>query len=188
MNRKRFTCWHPSRRTFRGRKPLSAPGRTLTACEPLESRACLAAGGLDGSFGIAGKALGAFNAGWKEAAAATAVDSQGRVLVAGTVDFGMSKEFAIFRFLPDGTPDNSFAGAGHKYVSFNLGGTNDDSAVAIAVDDVGRIVVAGTVTTGAHGKDIAVCRLTANGLLDQTFDADGKVTVGFDLGGTNDDT
>ncbi|NBR07579.1 MAG: hypothetical protein EBT92_17690, partial [Planctomycetes bacterium] len=40
----------------------------------------------------------------------------------------------------------------------------------------------------AHGKDIAVCRLTANGLLDQTFDGDGKLSIGFDLGGTDDDT
>lgn len=159
----------------------------LAAGEVLENRACLAAGGFDGSFGLAGKELAGFAAGWKETAVATAIDAQGRTLVAGTLDFGMGKDFAVFRFLPNGAPDTTFAGTGHRYVTFNLGGGNNDVASAIAVDSQGRIVVAGTADTSAQGKDLAICRLTSTGLLDPTFDTDGKTSLGFDLGGTNDD-
>jgi uncharacterized delta-60 repeat protein len=48
----------------------------------------------------------------------------------------------------------------------------DDSADAVAIQDDGKIVVAGS---GSGGTDIVVVRYTVGGALDTTFDGDGKV-------------
>ncbi|HJU38528.1 MAG TPA: hypothetical protein VJ724_03075, partial [Tahibacter sp.] len=61
------------------------------------------------------------------------------------------------------------------------GGWNIDVASAVAVQPDGRIVVAGGVRTGASSSDIAVVRLTPDGTLDASFDADGIRYVNFGL-------
>lgn len=50
----------------------------------------------------------------------------------------------------------------------------DDSADAVAIQDDGKIVVAGS---GSGGTDIVLVRYTVGGVLDATFDGDGKVVT-----------
>ena len=61
----------------------------------------------------------------------------------------------------------------------DFGGTTDE-AKALAIDDAGRIVVAGSSRQGGTtDTDFAVVRLDPNGQLDSSFDGDGKKTIDF---------
>src|SRR5262245_44004614 len=85
--------------------------RSCLQLEPLEERAVPAAGDLDLGFGVGGKWTVSFNAG--DVATAMAVDSQGRIVVAGYTAVAGGNDFAIARLLSNGALDSSF-GAGGK--------------------------------------------------------------------------
>src|SRR5262249_43073483 len=94
-------------------------------------------------------------------------------------------DFLVVRLNRDGTLDPSFAGgAGFQRVDFALGGTQDDRAPAVALQDDGQIVVAGFAATPAR-TDLPARRLNVDGTLAATFDSDGKQPVPFALGGGN---
>ncbi|MBL8810609.1 MAG: Ig-like domain-containing protein, partial [Planctomycetaceae bacterium] len=90
----------------------------------------LANGDLDSNFGHGGKV--------KLFADATsvAIDSQGRVVVAGSNGY----DFALARYNVDGTLDLSFDNDGKLTTDF---GGSYDYANSVAIDSLGRIVVAG---------------------------------------------
>jgi uncharacterized delta-60 repeat protein len=107
-----------------------------------------------------------------------AVQNDGKVILVGqtsTADLGSITDFAITRYLPNGTLDNSFDGDGRVVTSF---GASKDVANAIAIQQDGKIVVGGQMT--AANYDFALARYNTDGSLDNSFDGDGKVitTVG----------
>lgn len=148
----------------------------------------LANGAPDTNFDTDGRLEIGFDLGGANAdnATAVAIDSQDRIVVAGGVqisNFG-DVDFGVARLLSNGTLDSNFAGDGRATVEFDLGGTNADTATALAIDSFDRIVVVGNVAVGAQGDlDIGVVRIAADGSLDVDFDTDGKLSFGFDLGG-----
>lgn len=73
-------------------------------------------------------------------------------------------DFATLRALPDGTLDPTFGSSGLS--RFNASGLQ--FATALAIDDVGRLVIAGSYTTAGPATPFAV-RLAANGAPDSTF-------------------
>ena len=161
--------------------------RVRLGIEKLESRLALSTGGFDLSFSADGKASLDFG-GNNDTAEAVAVQSDGKIVAVGRTQVGATDfNFAIARFNRDGTPDTSFNGTGKVTVAFDLGGNNSDQATAVAIDSLGRIVVGGSATSTANDFDFAVCRLTSAGLLDATFDGDGRQTVAFNLGQQNHD-
>lgn len=118
-----------------------------------------------------------------------AIQDDGKIVVVGSdskfVDFGISPEgaFVIARYNTDGTLDGTFGTGGKVTVSIGASRIND-SAYSVALQGNGRIVVAGISapvqqSTGPALGDMAVIRLNANGTLDQSFGAGGKVTVDF---------
>ncbi|MGW0707064.1 calcium-binding protein [Streptomyces sp. NPDC002643] len=116
-------------------------------------------------------------AGGAEDAAGVAVQPDGKI-VAGARAGG---EFAVVRYLTDGTPDSSFGGDGVVTTSLS-----DDPAVGATARDLalqtdGKIVMVGDV--GRTSFDFALVRYHPDGSLDTTFGGDGKVTT--DLGGYN---
>lgn len=153
-------------------------------------------GTLDTGFGAGtGKVMVAFDqgSGNYDVAAAVAVQPDGRIVVAGyakgtTVGNG---DMAVVRLLPDGTRDTSFNLSGRKLVGFepNANFESEESVQALAIDPQGRIVLAGNVYAPDLGiyNDFAVARLLPDGQLDPDFDADGRVTLAFDIvtGGTD---
>lgn len=149
-------------------------------------------GSLDTDFNADGRLIIGFDLGGAnvDTASAIAIDSQSRIVVAGTVqisNFG-DVDFGVVRILPNGTLDAGFSGDGRATVEFDLGGTNADKAAAIAIDQFDRIVVVGTVAVGSSGdQDIGVARFGTDGSLDTSFDTDGKISFGFDLGGGKQD-
>jgi uncharacterized delta-60 repeat protein len=117
---------------------------------------------------------------------AATVDSRGRIIVVGSYQGAGADgiDFAVVRFNADGSDDTSFAGDGGTIVNFGGGQSNNDYALAVAVDGDDNIVVAGSAQRGSPGDtDFAIARLRAgNGDLDTSFSGDGKAMVFFDLG------
>lgn len=99
----------------------------------------------------------------------------GKVLAVGRI----SSDFGLARFNADGSLDATFSGDGRQTTDF--GGL--DGAEGVAVQGDGKIVAVGTGATsfGAAG-DFAVARYNANGSLDSSFSADGKVATDFQGG------
>ena len=104
---------------------------------------------------------------------AIAIQSDGKIVVAGETTVGQSSDFAIVRYNADGSLDTSFDTDGK--VTTDLFG-NGDGARGVAIQDDGRIVVAGsTVTSTAY--DFGVARYNTNGALDSTFGSGGKFSA-----------
>lgn len=77
-----------------------------------------------------------------------------------------------------GSLDLSFGTDGIAITDFSGSG---DYAYAMAIQDDGKIVLAGYAYAGST-NDFALARYNANGTLDNTFDSDGKVMTDFNGG------
>lgn len=73
----------------------------------------------------------------------------------------------------DGTLDASFSGDGKRVTNFTPG---DDFAWDVTLETDGKIVAAGFAAAASGGK-FALARFNADGLLDDTFGGDGRVTT-----------
>jgi uncharacterized delta-60 repeat protein len=149
-------------------------------------------GSLDVSFRNTGKRTIAFDLGGtnRDEATGVAIDGAGRIVLGGFSSLSLDgdHDFTVARLLADGANDTSLSGTGKLRVSFDLGGSDDDRATALAIDPVdGSIVLVGSAET-VSGSLFAVVRLRATGPLDTSFDGDGQRTVKFsDLGGAGRD-
>lgn len=148
-------------------------------------------GSLDPTFGAGtGKAIVPFDVGgtFSDTAATVALQPDNKILVAGWAEAATGIDMAIVRLLPDGTRDTTFNGTGRVTIDFNFPGTGSiDQADSIVVEDSGKILLGGVAETTSGSFDFALARLLPNGQLDPSFDADGRATIGFDLGNTNSD-
>ncbi|HUO74399.1 MAG TPA: DUF4395 family protein [Solirubrobacteraceae bacterium] len=107
-------------------------------------------------------------------AEAVGVQADGKILVAGhaATVAGRITDFALVRYNPDGTLDQSFGN--HGIVTTDFGG--DDTAVALGIQADGKIVAAGTV----RDDHIGLARYMPDGSLDVTFGTGGRtVDPGF---------
>ncbi len=135
-------------------------------------------GSLDTTFGAGGKVATDFNQ-RNDDALAVFLQPDGKIVAAGdatsVVDF---YDFALVRYLPDGTVDTSFGTLGK--VETDFGGANLDQARAAVVQPDGKIVAAGT-TVARNGLDqpFALARYNSDGSRDNTFGKKGLATVTF---------
>jgi uncharacterized delta-60 repeat protein len=112
---------------------------------------------------------------------ALAIQSDGKIVVAGFSRVGIYSNFAVFRYNSNGSLDTSFDGDGMAVIPI---GGNTDVINAVSIQPNGKIVVAGSAHIGTN-LDFALARFNPNGSLDTTFDGDGKITTPI---GTNIDT
>ncbi|MDO8750984.1 MAG: hypothetical protein Q7K03_07560 [Dehalococcoidia bacterium] len=133
-------------------------------------------GSLDTSFDADGKVTTDF--GGNNFGQSVAIQSDGRIVAAGRSGAFPNYDSALARYNADGSLDASFNTGGK--VTTDFGG--NDFGYSVAIQGDGRIVVAGHSDVGGTA-DFAVARYNADGTLDTTFDADGKVTT--DFGGNN---
>ena len=112
-----------------------------------------------------------------------AVDSLDRVVLAGDNNGPIenSPEFMATRISAVGRLDDAFGVGGYSFAGFSVGGQQQDSGRAVAVDDRNNIVIAGGVVGG--GKQYsAIVRLSSTGSFDPAFGVGGKSNAGFGLG------
>jgi len=106
-------------------------------------------------------------------AVAVAALADGRIVVAGhTSSGGNNYDFAVARLLPTLESDPTFGLDGRATTDF-FG--NFDLATGMAVQPDGRIIVVGMVEDATREQDIGLVRYTADGALDPTFGAGGRV-------------
>lgn len=140
-------------------------------------------GVLDPTFGSGGKVRTAIGSG-SDTANAIAVQPDGKIVVAGSaVMMGTGQDFALVRYLPDGTLDASFGDGGRVTTSFT---DDSDTAYTLLLQPDGKIVVAGDANEGTSGLDFAIARFDANGALDASFGQGGKATTSIAANGGRD--
>jgi uncharacterized delta-60 repeat protein len=168
-----------------GRVDIVADGYLFNPSSHFVVTRLTADGMLDSNFGSGGETTITF--GTHDRAAGVAIDSSGRIVVAGTTyNFSSTStgpDFAVARLKDDGTLDSNFGSSGETTVSFGTGFTYDEAA-SLALDASGRVIVAGTtlgnVTSGR--PEFAVARLSASGTLDGSFGNSGTTTISFGTG------
>ncbi|WP_018617433.1 Ig-like domain-containing protein [Segetibacter koreensis] len=106
---------------------------------------------------------------------AIAVQSDGKIVVAGYALVGSNIHFAVARYNTDGTADNNFSDDGKQTTDF---GSEVNYGYSIALQNDGKIVVAGQ-TYGNSFSDFAIARYNNDGSLDNSFSEDGKQTTDF---------
>lgn len=142
-------------------------------------------GGLDTTFGTAGKVITAFNNGNRsDEAQAVAVQADGKILVAGSSDQGATGyDFALSRYNTDGSLDATFGAGGRVVTSF---GNGADKLHAMLIQPDGKILLAGESGQGANGTDFAIARYNTDGSLDAGFGTGGKVLTPIGANGTRE--
>lgn len=174
--------WQPARREAVTSKPAVValvaliaalsllPGRPAAASKPLQ------AGALDPTFGAGGRVRTDF--GRIDGIEDLAVQSDGKIVAVGTTQQPVTfdDQFALARYTRDGSLDATFGTGGKMTTEFG-GGVN--SAYAVALQGDGKIVAVGVAGGGPTGADIALARYNADGSLDASFGAGGKVVTDF---------
>lgn len=103
--------------------------------------------------------------------------TDGKIMAAGTVyaGMGLDNNFALARYLPDGSLDTTFDIDGKVTTSF---GNQDDGVLALAVQPDGKIIAGGKSSNGRMGY----ARYLPDGSLDNSFGVNGKFIASL-LGG-----
>ncbi len=125
-------------------------------------------GSPDYGFGSVGKVT--LDYGGNDVARGVVVQPDDKIVLAGAGN--SSTNILVSRLNPDGSPDASFDGDGNASIDF---GTSDYGA-AVALQEDGKIVVAGQTGSGAD-ENLTVVRLNADGSLDASFAGDGSKTI-----------
>ena len=149
---------------------ISVGGFAEGCCPPRFAFArLLPDGSLDPSFG----GTGHVTVGFHEDALMTdlALGPDGSLVGVGVA----SPRMGVVRLTHEGALDPSFGRGGRVTLTFGRG----SEAHAVAVDDLGRVVICGGVTLESGATRIAAARLLSNGVLDPGFAGDGKLTVGM---------
>jgi len=133
-------------------------------------------GSLDASFGVMGQVTTDLGSSVDQAYAVT-VQPDGRIVLAGeTCTASGFYEFALARYMPDGTLDSSFGAGGKVILHF---GADFDQASSVAMSADGGILVGGMATLDSLSQ-FALAKLKPNGSLDSNFGIGGMVTTPCD--------
>jgi len=137
-------------------------------------------GSLDASFGEGGKVTTDFSNS-VDGAEALVLQPDGKFVAAGlaTQTFSGGQNFALARYLSNGTLDPSFGDGGK--VTTNFSSEADERATALVLQPDGRLVAAGvtTVNTTPFGENFALARYNTDGTLDLSFGSNGRATTDF---------
>ncbi|MBK8465046.1 MAG: hypothetical protein IPL32_04375 [Chloracidobacterium sp.] len=129
-------------------------------------------GSLDTTFDGDGIVTTEFGISFADVVEHILIQSDGKIVAAGYSDGG--SDFAVARYNTNGSLDTTFDGDGKVTTAI---GTSDDIGRSAALQTDGKIVVAGSTSTGGTNSDFALVRYNTNGSLDTSFDGDGKVTT-----------
>jgi uncharacterized delta-60 repeat protein len=134
-------------------------------------------GSLDTTFNTTGIVTTAIGASM-DYGNAVAIQSDGKIVVAGESYTGANADFALVRYNTDGSLDTTFNTTGMVTTAIG-GGADNANAVAIQAD--GKIVAAGYSNNGTD-LDFALVRYNTDGSLDTTFNTMGAVSTAIGPG------
>ena len=127
-------------------------------------------GSLDTTFGTGGIVITPMGSGY-DIANALGLQSDGRIVVAGSSYNGSNYDFALVRYNTNGSLDTTFGTGG---IVTTLIGVGDSEVLALGIQSDGRIVAAGKSPDGSN-NDFALVRYNTDGSLDTTFGTGGIV-------------
>jgi uncharacterized delta-60 repeat protein len=104
---------------------------------------------------------------------AVAIQSDGKIVAAGSSFNGANNDVALVRYHTDGSLDTTFNTTGTVTTAI---GSSYDEANAVAIQSDGKIVAAGFSSNGVD-DDFALVRYHTDGSLDTTFNTTGTVTT-----------
>ncbi|WP_422104892.1 T9SS type A sorting domain-containing protein [Winogradskyella sp.] len=143
-------------------------------------------GSLDGTFGTGGRVTTDF-LGLTDEVFDIAFQTDGKILAAGSArNSTTGTDFAVARYMPDGTLDSTFGINGLVSVDirgYSTSSNQTDIARKVFVQTDGKIVLAGTcprIPSDNTEESFAIIRLNSDGSLDTTYGTNGKTF--FDLG------
>ncbi len=135
-------------------------------------------GSLDTAFGTGGKVTTAIGYGI-DLAYAVAIQTDGKIVVAGGSNNASNEDFALVRYNSNGSLDTTFGTGGKVTTAI---GNGDDEASGLAIQADGKIVVVGGFKNGSNWNSV-LARYNSNGSMDTTFGTGGKVTAAIGNGG-----
>jgi uncharacterized delta-60 repeat protein len=147
-------------------------------------------GSLDPTFG-GGDGWVTTDFGGSDSANAVTVQADGRIVAAGQGQAAHTRrfpDFAVARYLPDGTPDATFGAGGRAVLAHDSDDDTWDSANDVHVQADGKVVLIGTTAffpnysptgSGPSRNDFAAVRFRADGSVDTDFGAGGIAVVNF---------
>jgi uncharacterized delta-60 repeat protein len=134
-------------------------------------------GSRDTSFGSNGISTTSFSSS-NDVALSISVQTDGKIVASGSSDFniGSNSQIALARFNANGSLDTSFGTQGKLTTEI---GSFIDLASDTQIQTDGKIVISGVSCTdgGCNGGNGLIFRYNSNGVLDSTFDGDGKVFI-----------
>src|SRR5262249_36397337 len=139
-------------------------------------------GGRDTTFGSGGAVTTDF--GVNATATSVALQTDGKLVAAGSASFGRFTFVALARYNTDGSPDTSFgAGTGSLgpagTVTRSVGPIND-GANALTIQPNGKIVIAGHTGGSEAAPDVTnfvLARYNPDGKADPNFGINGQVVT-----------
>jgi uncharacterized delta-60 repeat protein len=135
-------------------------------------------GSLDNTFDSDGKVTTSLSTNIADVGA-IALQPDGKIVIGATTRTAIdaladSKDFALVRYLPNGSLDNTFGTLGKVETDFS---NTQDQLIGLALQPDGKIVAVGWSYDGS--SKFALARYQPNGALDNSFGNSGFVTTRF---------
>jgi len=135
-------------------------------------------GALDPEFGINGKTVFSV-ARSHDQINDIAIQPDGKIVVVGPARISYTDFIGLARLNPDGSLDESFSNDGIRIFSASKG---EDTPNAVAIQEDGKILVAGVSHPSSAYPDFFLVRILPDGQIDETFGNRGFVFTDFALG------
>lgn len=134
-------------------------------------------GSLDSTFGNGGFTKTDVGNGYEDGASDAVLQPDGKIVLAGAaLPNSYDLDFALVRYLPNGSPDPSFGNGG--VVVFGLDNLHDEELTAIVLESDGRLVALGDSNNSGR-SGFLLLRFFTDGSLDPDFGAGGIVRTPF---------
>ena len=153
-----------------GYSTSSLTDKDFTVCRYLSN------GNLDSLFGTNGIVTSDLQLGSADIAFGIALQSDNKIILAGSSDDGSNTNGALIRYLPNGVIDSTFGTNGIVITDFE--NNQQDEIKAIKINQLtGHIIVGGSsIISSSIGKPV-IARYLQNGQLDVTFNSTGIKTL-----------
>lgn len=129
-------------------------------------------GSLDSTFGNSGVVTTDLQLGSDDVVYSVALQTDGKIVLAGYSDNGSNKDAAMVRYNSNGTLDDAFGNSGIVLTDFE--NSQQDEIKIVKIHPLtGNIIVGGVTIISSSVSKPVVARYLSNGTLDNTFNSSG---------------